>query len=170
MSEGKTKSDKDAPLGCAVVLVILVIIGLIIWGISSCVGGDSSTPTAARSPTTSPPAAVATPASTIVRSDASDDVSAPTTSFVDTASVDFLAAVRAAGASGSDDALRTDGLVACAALRGDVDHSAMSAIEVSTEFTLDPYHFSQHAGDELVIDAVKFICPDLQSKIDNPTG
>ena len=78
----------------------------------------------------------------------------------------FLAAVRAAGAVGTDNDLSADGMAVCL----DLDQGTDTAIEVSAQLTQAPYNFSQHVADEIVINAVLNICPNDQSKIDNPTG
>lgn len=153
MTEKPDAKKNDAPIGCGAMLIIVAIIFLAIWGYASCGSRGDSKHAASTS---------------AVASSAPDDTNAPVSAPVDTASDDFLAAARAAGAVGTDDTLRTDGLAACAALRGDVDHPAESAVGISGDLTQPPYSQTQHAADEIVIDAVKFICPDLQSKIDNP--
>jgi len=94
----------------------------------------------------------------------------PSTTAADPQNADYLIAVRAAGAQGSDEQLSTDGLASCADLRGDVNNAPDTVIGASMQLTRPPFNFSPHAADEIVINAVKYICPEMQGKVDDPTG
>jgi len=175
-------SDKPGPVamtfGYAVVLGgPILVVALIIWGVVSCSSDGSSkhanASTAAASSTSSvqwppPPLTNWSPPSTPVTTwtPLPTTVAPPaTTPAADPADDSYLAAVRAAGAQGSDDELNSDGMAACL----DLNQAGETAISAAAQLTGAPFNFSQHAADEIVINAVRYTCPTNESKIDNPT-
>ncbi|MGW4124891.1 hypothetical protein [Nocardia sp. NPDC004711] len=64
----------------------------------------------------------------------------------------------------TDDQLKTDGLATCMELRTTSD----SVITIAVGMTRSPFNLTQHETDMVVINAVKDICPEFQSRVDNP--
>ncbi len=143
MSETKKKGN---PVVGFFALVVLIAVPIIIF--SSCSSHDDTTSSAAAATSTS---AIADPVPPAAH---------PSTDQ------EYLGVLRIAGVSGTDNDLLTDGLSTCMEFRQTSD----TAIGIGVQLTAPPFNFEQHTADMIVINAVKYICPEFQSKIDNPTN
>ncbi|MFE2996839.1 DUF732 domain-containing protein [Nocardia sp. NPDC059246] len=85
-------------------------------------------------------------------------------SDTDQAYIDDLRAVGISNSKASDDQLKTDGLATCMELRTTSD----SVITIAVQMTRSPFNLTQREADMVVINAVKDICPEFQSRVDNP--
>ncbi|MFE3279675.1 DUF732 domain-containing protein [Nocardia sp. NPDC059239] len=108
--------------------------------------------------------AAATATKTAAPSSAFPAARAAKGSDTDQAYVDALRAAGIGRSRASDDQLKTDGLATCMELRTASDW----VITIAVRMTRSPFNLTQHEADMVVIHAVKDICPQFQSRVDNP--
>lgn len=141
------EKKKGNPVAGLIGLVVIVAIPIIAF--ASCGSHDNSSASATAAPSSSRAAPAPTSAAARPATDQT-----------------YLAVLRIAGVPGTDDELLTDGLSTCMDFRQTSD----TAIGIGAQLTAPPFNFEQHAADMIVINAVKYVCPEFQSKIDNPTN